>query len=158
MKRILVIGGIFVIAILIGVGAYIGWKKIHNKSVSNVAVAPSAEAAPVEQKKEVAKRVGEYSPYDVAKLAQATDGKVVLFFCAKWSKTCKMLDADFKANTAKFPNNFTILYVDYDRNAALKKKYQVPFENTFVQVDVGGEMLNKWSGSEDLAEVVALTK
>ncbi len=146
------------LAVLIGVGSYFGWKKLQSKKSTKVAVAPAAQAEPVEQKSEVSKRPGEYTLYDPAKLAQASDGKVILFFCAKWSKTCKMLDNDFKTNTAKIPNNFTIMYVDYDKSAALKKQYQVPFEDTFVQVDAGGAMINKWSGSEDLAEVVALAK
>lgn len=146
------------LAVLIGVGAFWGWKKLQSKKTTNVAEAPAAQTVSKEQKQEVAKRPGEYVPYDAAKLAEASDGKVILFFCAKWSKTCKMLDSDFKANTAKFPNNFTILYVDYDKSAALKKQYQVPFEDTFVQVDAGGAMINKWSGSEDLAEVIALAK
>ncbi len=158
MKKLLICSGVIILAILIGVGAFVGWKKLQKKNVTNVAKAPSTQASPVEQKTEIAKRPGEYVPYEAAKLAQASDGKVVLFFCAKWSKTCKMLDNDFKTNTTKIPNNFTILYVDYDKSAALKKQYQVPFEDTFVQVDAGGAMINKWSGSEDLAEVIALAK
>ncbi|MFO0862997.1 MAG: thioredoxin family protein [Candidatus Saccharibacteria bacterium] len=158
MKKTLIGVGIIMLAILIGVGAFIGWKKLYVKKLTNVATANTTQTVAPEQKQEVAKRPGEYAPYDVAKLAEASDGKVILFFCAKWSKTCKMLDNDFKANVAKFPNNFTILYVDYDKSTALKKQYQVPFEDTFVQVDAGGAMINKWSGSEDLAEVVALAK
>ncbi len=159
MKKVFIASGVIILAIIIGVGAFVGWKKLQQKkNVTNVAKAPSTQASPVEQKTEVAKRAGEYVPYDATKLAQANDGKVILFFCAKWSKTCKMLDNDFKTNVAKFPNNFTILYVDYDKSAALKKQYQVPFEDTFVQVDAQGKMINRWSGSEDLAEVIALAK
>ena len=40
----------------------------------------------------------------------------------------------------------------------MRKKYQVPFENSYVQVDQNGAIVNSWSGSEDLAEIVALAK
>jgi thiol-disulfide isomerase/thioredoxin len=89
-------------------------------------------------------------------LAKASDGKVVLFFNAKWCSTCKQIDKDLK--TAKIPDNLTILSVDYDKNIAMRKKYQVPFENSYVQVDQNGTIVNSWSGSEDLAEIVALAK
>jgi uncharacterized protein (DUF849 family) len=158
MKKGLIIMSLIVIAVAAGVGSYYGYKKLRSKPVvkqeTNTAEASSQETA----KPNVIKRPGEYATYDTAKLAQASDGKVILFFNAKWSKTSKMLDADFKKNVSKFPSNFTILSVDYDKSAALKKQYQVPFENTFVQVDAGGAMINKWSGSETLEEVVAYSK
>ena len=157
MKKVLLIVGAIVLALLIGVGGFLAWKKFHSKPATNPSQ-NTAQASKEPEKLAVPKRPGEYAAYDPAKLAQATDGKVVLFFNAKWSKTCKMLDTDFKTNVAKFPNNFTILNVDYDKNYALRKQYQVPFEDTFVQVDAGGAMVNRWSGSEDLSEVVALAK
>lgn len=157
MKKGLIIMSIVVIAIAAGVGGYYGYKKLRSKpTASNQS--STAQASTEESKPEIAKRAGEYAPYDVSKLAQATDGKVILFFNAKWSKTCKMLDAELKANTTKLPNNFTVLSVDYDKNSALRKKYQVPFEDTFVQVDAAGTMLNRWSGSEDMNEIISLAK
>ena len=48
--------------------------------------------------------------------------------------------------------------VDYDKNAVLRKTYDVPFENTFVQVDAEGNIVNRWSGSEDMSEIIALAK
>jgi thiol-disulfide isomerase/thioredoxin len=157
MKKPLIISGVVLLAVAAGVGVFYGYKKLHSKSTSASPI--TAEAATQEPAKpEVAKRAGEYVAYDPAKLAEASDGKVVLFFNAKWSKTCKMLDSDFKASVAKFPNNFTIMSVDYDKNYALRKQYAVPFEDTFVQVDAAGAMVNRWSGSETLDEVVALAR
>lgn len=156
MKKLLVIVGIAIVALATSGGGYYGWKKLRSEPTDNKTITAQANTEPAQP--EAAKRAGEYAAYDVAKLAQATDGKVILFFNARWSKTCKMLDAELKANTAKLPNNFTILSVDYDKNSALRKKYQVPFEDTFVQVDAAGTMVNRWSGSEDMNEIISLAK
>lgn len=157
-KKVVIIVSLIVIAIAAGAGGYFGWRKLRTKPTKpdQSGIAQASEQEP--EKVEVAKRPGEYTVYDPAKFTQATDGKVVLFFNAKWSKTSKMLDADFKANVAKIPNNLTILSVDYDKNFVLRKQYQVPFENTFVQVDASGAMVNRWSGSETLDEIVALAR
>ncbi len=104
------------------------------------------------------KRAGEYSVYSADKLAHATDGKVVLFFYASWSRNGKQLDKELSQNVAKLPKNFTILKVDYNRNFTLRKQYAVEFENSFVQVDAAGAKLNMWSGSEYLEEIIAYTK
>jgi len=94
--------------------------------------------------------------FDPSQLSKASDGKVVLFFNALWCSTCKQIDKELKA--AKIPDNLTILNVDYDKNVALRKKYKVPFENSYVQVDPSGVIVNSWSGSEDLSEIISLAK
>jgi hypothetical protein len=43
--------------------------------------------------------------------------------------------------------------VDYDTAIALRKKYSVTYQHTFVQVDENGKLLKKWSGGQ-LAEIV----
>ncbi|MBA3679224.1 hypothetical protein H0W80_03500 [Candidatus Saccharibacteria bacterium] len=157
MKKVLII---FVVILGIGLlagGGYFGYKKWvvkKNPQATQQASQQQNSAEPNQEK--VVKRQGTYEQYDPAKFILATDGKVVLFFNAKWSATSKQLDKDFK-NT-KLPDNFTVMSVDYDKNALLRKKYTVPFENTFVQVDAQGTMINRWSGSEDVSEVIALTK
>jgi thiol-disulfide isomerase/thioredoxin len=101
---------------------------------------------------------GSYEVYDASKLAMADHGKVVLFFRATWCPTCKALDADIKAHLSDIPSGVTILDVDYDKYNDLKQKYGVTMQHTMVQVDSKGNMLNKWSGSPDLASLVTSIK
>lgn len=157
MKKVLIIFAVILGIGLLITGGYFGYKKwIVKKKPQASQQAGQQQNSPEPTQEKVVKRPGTYEQYDPTKFTLATDGKVVLFFNAKWSATSKQLDKDFKAT--KLPDNFTVMSVDYDKNALLRKKYAVPFENTFVQVDAAGVMVNRWSGSEDVAEIVALTK
>ncbi len=158
MKRALVVIGIVILVVVVAVAGVFGYKKwqSNKKAKQQFQIAQSNPTQSQEKQPETVKRAGAYVAYDPALFSQASDGKVVLFFNAKWCGTCKQLDKDLKAT--KLPDNLTIMNVDYDKNAVLRKKYSVPFEDTFVQVDAAGVMLNRWSGSEDVAEVIALTK
>lgn len=95
-----------------------------------------------------------YEVYDVAKLANAKSGKVVLFFRATWCPTCRALDKDIRANLEQIPEGTLILDVDYDKYNDLKKKYGVTYQHTLVQVDEDGASIKKWSGSSTLSELV----
>lgn len=103
----------------------------------------------------VAMVAGSYEAYAPEKLASAETGDVVLFFRASWCPTCKALDEDIKANTANIPSDLTILDVDYDKFADLKKKYEVTTQHTLVQVDKDGNMLKKWTGGVQLVDLVS---
>lgn len=97
-----------------------------------------------------------YAPEKVA-LASATHD-VVLFFKAGWCPSCRAVDADIKANLSKIPSSLAILDVNYDDSTALKQKYGVTYQHTFVQVDKDGNIIKKWSGSPTLASLVAEVK
>ncbi len=97
-----------------------------------------------------------YSPEKIA-LASAK-GNVVLNFYAAWCPSCRALDADINANLGNIPSNLTILKVDYDNSAELKKKYGVTTQHTMVQVDKDGNLIKKWSGSATLTAFVAEVK
>jgi len=97
-----------------------------------------------------------YAPEKVA-LASATHD-VVLFFRASWCPTCRALDADIKANLSKIPSDLAVLDINYDDSAALKQKYGVTYQHTFVQVDKDGTLIKKWSGSPTLTALVAEVK
>ncbi|MFM2374443.1 MAG: hypothetical protein RLZZ234_438 [Candidatus Parcubacteria bacterium] len=101
---------------------------------------------------------GSYEAYAASKLAMANSGKVVLFFRASWCPSCKTLDANIKNNAMNIPANLTILDVNYDDSAELKKKYGVTYQHTLVQVDASGNLITKWSGSPTLADIVAKAK
>lgn len=111
------------------------------------------------EKSDTMMKGGSYEAYSPEKvmLASATHD-VVLFFRAGWCPTCRAIDADIKANLSKIPSSLAILDVNYDDAAALKQKYGVTYQHTFVQVDKDGNLIKKWSGSPTLAALVAEVK
>ena len=102
--------------------------------------------------------VGSYEPYAAEKIAKAAEGDVVLFFRASWCPTCRAIDADIQAHRNEIPKGVTILDVNYDDSTALKQKYGVTYQHTFVQVDADGNQIAKWQGSPTLAALVANIK
>lgn len=103
-------------------------------------------------------KAGSYEAYSAEKIAKAASGDVVLFFRASWCPTCRGVDADIKAHLKDIPANLTILDVNYDDSSALKAKYGVTYQHTFVQVDAQGNQIKKWSGSPTLSALVAEVK
>ncbi len=100
--------------------------------------------------------VGSYEAYSSEKVALASPSHdVVLFFRASWCPSCKAVDGDIKASLGEIPASLTILDVNYDDATALKQKYGVTYQHTFVQVDAQGNLLKKWSGSPTLSALVA---
>jgi thiol-disulfide isomerase/thioredoxin len=100
-------------------------------------------------------KAGSYEAYTPEKVALASPTHdVVLFFRAGWCPTCRAIDADIKASLSKIPASLTILDVNYDASSDLKKKYGVTYQHTFVQVDAGGKLIKKWSGSPTLEALV----
>lgn len=89
---------------------------------------------------------GSYVEYSPATYAAAADKKRVLFFHATWCPTCKAANANFEDNLGKIPANVVLLKTDYDTETALKQKYGVTYQHTFVQVDAAGNAVTKWNG------------
>jgi thiol-disulfide isomerase/thioredoxin len=77
--------------------------------------------------------------------ALAADFPVVLFFTADWCPTCKAALRDLDANGAKLGDRRIVL-VDYDRETALKKRYNVTYQHTWVWIDAAGAALATWNG------------
>ncbi|MCR4334721.1 MAG: thioredoxin family protein [Patescibacteria group bacterium] len=108
---------------------------------------------------ELMMKAGSYEAYAPEKVALASaTHDVVLFFRASWCPTCRAVDADIKANLSKIPSSLAILDVNYDNSTALKQKYGVTYQHTFVQVDKDGNLIKKWSGSPTLIALVAEVK
>lgn len=98
-----------------------------------------------------------YIPYSETALANAGNvpqGDTILYFHANWCPVCQVLDPDITKNISNLPVGLTILKVDYDKETALKKKYGVTYQHTFVQVDPNGNKLKLWSGSTDALAIV----
>lgn len=96
---------------------------------------------------------GVYADYSVERVAaeQKAGRKVVLYFYAPWCPFCRAADADFRANPNKISPDVAVLKLDYDKETALKSKYGVTYQHTFVQIDDNGNEVTKWvSGDTDL--------
>ncbi len=79
---------------------------------------------------------GVYADYSDESLASAT-GETVLFFHAPWCSQCRAIEADIKQQGV--PDGYTILKVDYDSNQALRQKYEVRLQTTFVKLDANND-------------------
>lgn len=105
-------------------------------------------------KEDAMMKAGTYEAYAPEKIAQATTGKVLLFFYAPWCPLCRATEADINAHLGSIPGGVHILKVDYDTATDLKQRYGVTMQTTFVQVDGKGNMIQKWSGQSTLKELV----
>ncbi len=92
-----------------------------------------------------------YSPELIAQYS-AQGKKVILFFHAGWCPTCRAAEKDITARATEIPADIVILKVDYDTYGDLKKKYNVTYQHTFVQVDGEGNEITTWNGG-DLDEI-----
>ena len=110
--------------------------------------------AMMEKKEVMMEKKGSYEAYGPEKLSHASSGKVVLFFRASWCPNCRGVDTDIRANLGKIPAGVVILDVDYDTATALKQKYGVTYQHTFVQVDASGNQITKWTASPTLASLL----
>lgn len=97
---------------------------------------PSEEVA-----KQATDQPGVFEDYQEG-LVASTDGVKLLFFHAPWCPQCRMIEADIKSEGV--PNGVTILKVDYDSNQALRQKYGVTLQTTFVEVDDNGDEIEKF--------------
>lgn len=82
--------------------------------------------------------VGVYTEYSEAKRAEA-QGDILLFFHASWCPQCRAIEASIDKDG--IPDGVTVLKVDYDSNQALRQKYGVTLQTTFVKVDAAGNKL-----------------
>lgn len=88
----------------------------------------------------------------------AKNQTVVYFFAATWCPTCMATHKDVQANFAKLPMGVTLVYVNYDKSADLKKKYGVTSQHTFVVVGPAGEKRKVWNGTTTVADIAKNAK
>jgi thiol-disulfide isomerase/thioredoxin len=106
----------------------------------------------MEKEDTMMKKEGVYTDYDASLLG--THATTVLFFHAAWCPSCRTADAGIKAADIT-GTDIAVLKVDYDTSDDLKKKYEVTYQHAFVQVDAKGELIKKWSGSNDLEDILS---
>ena len=113
------------------------------------------EGAMMDKGDEAMMEKGTYESYSPEKLALAENGKVLLFFHAPWCPICRSMEGEINANPEAIPGGVHILKIDYDTAIALRQKYGVTVQHTFVQVDAKGTSLSKWSDTTTLAKVLS---
>jgi thiol-disulfide isomerase/thioredoxin len=84
----------------------------------------------------------------------AASQKVVYFFAATWCPDCQATYRDIKANYSTIPGNFTIVFVNYDKAKALKAKYGITVQHSFVLIGPDGQAQKSWAGTSAVADIV----
>lgn len=79
-------------------------------------------------------------------LALAQTRRVVYFFAADWCELCEADLSQLKARVSEIPSDVTIVLVDYENSYDLKKKYGIPLQDVFVQIDKAGARRIVWVG------------
>ena len=75
----------------------------------------------------------------------AAEGKTVVFFFASWCPNCRATVAELNARWADVNPELTLVIADYDKEGALKGKYGVTYQDTFVLLDPAGEPIKSWN-------------
>lgn len=89
-----------------------------------------------------------------ADASKYSDTKKVYFFHASWCPICQGIDKEINADMTKIPAGVTLIKTDFDSETALRQKYGVTVQYTFVQFDNSGNQIAKWSAT-NLDKVIA---
>jgi thiol-disulfide isomerase/thioredoxin len=89
-----------------------------------------------------------------ADTAKYADTKKVYFFHASWCPICQGIEKEIKADMSQIPAGVTLIKTDFDTSTALRQKYEVTTQYTFVQVDNNGNEVARWSATS-LADAIA---
>lgn len=103
-------------------------------------------------------KTGGYTDYSTENIAKNFTGTNVIFFHAAWCSICKSVEADIKTNIDKIPQNLQILKLDYDSSLALRQKYGVTTQHTFVKIDKDGNKLAINQALFTLDEIIDFAK
>lgn len=77
--------------------------------------------------------------------ALAAKGKTVVFFFASWCPNCRATVAELNARWSEVNPDLTLVIADYDTETALKGKYGVTYQDTFVLLDAKGAAVKSWN-------------
>lgn len=75
----------------------------------------------------------------------AARGKTVVFFFASWCPNCRATVTELNARWAEVDPDITLVIADYDKEKALKSKYGVTYQDTFVLLDAKGNAAKAWN-------------
>lgn len=92
---------------------------------------------------------------DDRRLAElAAESRVVLNFAADWCPSCQAAFRDIQRNFRQIPDGVTLVFVDYDEARALRTRYGVTTQHTFVSLDSRANKKDIWVGSRTLAAIL----
>src|SRR3569623_359386 len=77
--------------------------------------------------------------------ALAAKGTTVVFFYAAWCPNCRATVTELKARWDQVRPGVTLVIADYDKEHALKAKYGVTYQDTFVRLDRDGKGVDLWN-------------
>lgn len=139
---------IVVIGIIALISSAVGYILLNKKDATAPVVPDSSsnETSPSDDRPVINQSVGVYADYTAEKLREAS-GTKLLFFHAPWCPQCRAIEASIKKDGV--PNNVTVLKVDYDSNQALRQKYGVTLQTTFVKVSDNGEKIESYTAYEE---------
>lgn len=124
------------LAVVVGALAYVAVMRGESHESTNKPQQRQSVEAPTNT--QMPASAGVYEPYDEAKLA-STDGDILLFFHASWCPQCRAIEKSIY--DGGLPDGVTVYKVDYDTNQALRQRYGVTLQTTFVKVDASGNKL-----------------
>lgn len=83
---------------------------------------------------------------DAQLLALAGKAPTVLFFFAAWCPNCQAAVREFQTRWDDARPGFVLVIADYDKETALKARYGIAFQDTYVQIAPDGGRLRAWNG------------
>ena len=78
---------------------------------------------------------------------QSTSGTKLLFFHASWCSQCRSIEESIEKDG--IPDGVTVFKIDYDSNQALRQKYGVTLQTTFVKIDDDGNKVASYVAYEE---------
>lgn len=93
-----------------------------------------------------------YQDYSEEKLKNATEKYIVLFFHADWCPTCRAFEETVLKQ--EIPKDILILKVNFDKETALKQKYNILTQTSFVIVDNDWNMKKRWIWSRWIEDII----
>ncbi|HEV2515290.1 MAG TPA: thioredoxin family protein [Devosia sp.] len=81
-----------------------------------------------------------------AQLAElAAKGTTVVFFYAAWCPNCRATVTELNARWDEVNPGLTLVIADYDKEQALKARFGVTYQDTFVLLDKDGKGVEVWN-------------
>jgi len=81
-----------------------------------------------------------------AQLAElAAKGTTVVFFYAAWCPNCRATVTELNARWDEVNPGLTLVIADYDKEQALKARFGVTYQDTFVLLDQDGKGVELWN-------------
>jgi len=130
---------LIILIVLVGV-FYLKTKLATSQQQPNVEI----EASPILYDR------ANYLNYSEQNLIKARGhGNTLLFFAATtWCSNCRAIEEEIIKRNSELPQNLTILKVDYDGDAEMKKKHGVTMQTTLILLDKDGKEIKRWIGTD----------